>query len=199
MTLTTLTLVMILGLIGSACWLVFGIVPSLVHSGTVIRLSRLRDELHELDNERPGTLRHRDVERLDGLIAGHLTQGRTPTYIVLSAALVVLRARRQNRFPQSGRRFEGLGLDHRADLHRIEVQVVYATIRSFFLASPVWFLTGFIWLYLRPGLRRMMSAHKSTKRTKVERRAEAFVVFLGGADFGMRDAGAHHNSPIPAR
>lgn len=181
MSLAHVTLSLIVLIVLTVATVVLVVVPLVVRNLTYVRLSLLRDELHELEVNRPGTLRHADVVRLDTMIADHLIGRRLPSHVVFGIGSAVLRARSQGRIPKRPRPFQGLELQHQRDLKRIERLAVFYAVRSYFLDTPLWFLTVWPWLAARMQFRRT-GAHRSVP--KAQRRAEAFVVYLGdGTDF----------------
>lgn len=187
MSLAHVTLSLIVLAIAAVATVVLVVVPLIFRNITYVRLSVLRDELHELEVDRPGTLRHADVMRLDTMIADHLVGRRVPSHVVFGVGAAVLRARSQERIPKRPRPFQGLELQHQQDLKRIERLAVFYTIRSYLLDTPLWFVTLWPWLGARLQFRRT-GAHRSVPKT--QRRAEAFVVYLGdGTDFEFPSKG----------
>jgi hypothetical protein len=166
-------LALVTGTMIAILYAVFALVPAIVRDGFLLRLSRMRDELEQLDASHPGTKRHRDVASLDDFLAGFAVHGRMPTNIMVAIWSDLWMMRRRGEIPAQNPRYRGLSLGHQKDLRDIEDRVVRDSIRTTLLGSRAWFLMWPIWLIYAS---RLGPVPRNAPRPKVSVEAERVLV-----------------------
>ncbi|MCW2904668.1 MAG: hypothetical protein JWO67_6933 [Streptosporangiaceae bacterium] len=156
------TLVVFLGMVAAAIYLVAVVVPGQARLRMIIETSKVRSALRDMIEDDPTLAGHSDIRALDDFLGFSLRIGRPPGMSVLLVGWLRVRREAHAGSLEPSPRFRGLSNTQRLALYLLGHRASMELVRASILGSRLWFLSWPAWLYLTARVRGAETLRKDS-------------------------------------